>query len=154
MENVSDEDSEKLAGDGPHPVYSTGNESRPRSSNLLTTVISYGVSALRAVAPQIIPLFVFALLIPLIVAVSIFAGWLVWKNASVSWEAPLYLQYGCVRCCMSLQTPIISYSPQTVTGRSHIPKFLFHPLYRNNGMTSQRSLAYPSRNRILRSGIL
>jgi hypothetical protein len=93
MENDSDDDSEKLARR--RPAHVTGND-KGSFSNLFTTIISSGVNALRTVAPQIIPLFVFALLIPLIVAVSILAGWLVWKNASVSWEAPLYLQYGCV----------------------------------------------------------
>jgi len=45
-------------------------------------------------APQLITLLVCLLLVPLVVFLSLFAGWFVWKNVAVSWEAPVYLQYG------------------------------------------------------------
>ena len=95
----TDDDDAKPIGDARHPEYGTDDEDSSAGlsfSNLYRALIASGVDTLRAYAPQIVPLFVCTLLIPLVVAVSIFAGWLVWKNASVSWEAPLYLQYGYV----------------------------------------------------------
>ncbi|KAF7306789.1 hypothetical protein MIND_00470600 [Mycena indigotica] len=41
-----------------------------------------------------LPLLVFLSLIPLISLLSASAGWIVWKNAAVSWRTTLYLQYG------------------------------------------------------------
>ncbi|KAL0951392.1 hypothetical protein HGRIS_008088 [Hohenbuehelia grisea] len=52
------------------------------------------ISLFRPFAPQIIPLVVFAFLIPTILALSALAGWIVWRSVPVAWEAPLYLQYG------------------------------------------------------------
>ncbi|CAA7259917.1 unnamed protein product [Cyclocybe aegerita] len=62
--------------------------------NLLLAVLSSGFSALRPFAPRLIPLLVCSFFIPLVVFLSVSAGWYVWKSLSVSWEAPLYLQYG------------------------------------------------------------
>nr|GAT44068.1 predicted protein [Mycena chlorophos] len=42
----------------------------------------------------ILPLFVFLSLVPGILFFSASAGWIVWRNAAVSWRVPLYLQYG------------------------------------------------------------
>jgi len=53
-----------------------------------------GFSFLRPIAPQLIPLTIFLLLIPLILLLSVFAGWIVWKNVAVGWETTLDLQYG------------------------------------------------------------
>ncbi|KIL71791.1 hypothetical protein M378DRAFT_155399 [Amanita muscaria Koide BX008] len=93
MARTDDDDDAKPIGD---VRYATGDEGSAglSFSELYRALIASGVDTLRAFAPHIIPLFVCALLIPLVVAVSVFAGWLVWKHASVSWEAPLYLQYG------------------------------------------------------------
>lgn len=52
------------------------------------------LSALRPYAPRLVPLFVFSSFVPFIFLLSISAGWVVWSNLSVSWEVPLYLQYG------------------------------------------------------------
>jgi hypothetical protein len=49
------------------------------------------------ITPKFIPFIVCSLFIPLVLFVSISAGWIVWKNVAVGWEATLYLQYGCVR---------------------------------------------------------
>jgi hypothetical protein len=71
-------------------------------------ILASGQNAFRAYAPQIVPLVVCALFIPFVVAISILAGWLVWKNASVSWEAPIYLQYGCASFSILSQIFVIT----------------------------------------------
>ncbi|KJA29301.1 hypothetical protein HYPSUDRAFT_61326 [Hypholoma sublateritium FD-334 SS-4] len=57
-------------------------------------VVSRGFSALRPYAPTLIPILVCALFIPLILLLSAFSGWYVWSSLSVSWQVPLYFQYG------------------------------------------------------------
>ena len=54
------------------------------------------ISTLRPYAPQLVPILVFAFFIPLAILLSAFAGYIVWTNLSVSWESPLYFQYGYV----------------------------------------------------------
>ncbi|KAK2461650.1 hypothetical protein APHAL10511_006113 [Amanita phalloides] len=83
---VDGSDDERFADDS--------DDAAPSSSTLYKAVLALGVNTFRAYAPQVVPLVVCTLLIPLIVAISLLAGWLVWKNAAVSWEVPLYLQYG------------------------------------------------------------
>jgi len=62
--------------------------------NFLNLVAMKGVSVLRPVALQLVPVFVCLFLIPFAVCLSVFAGWVVWKSLSLGWEVPLYLQYG------------------------------------------------------------
>lgn len=80
------DDKERLAGEI--------NDATQHSSTVYDAILASSFNAFRAYAPQIVPLIVCTLLIPLVLAISLLAGWLVWKNASVSWEAPIYLQYG------------------------------------------------------------
>jgi hypothetical protein len=54
------------------------------------------ISGLRPYAPQLVPILVFAIFVPLAILLSAFAGYIVWTNLSVSWEFPLYFQYGYV----------------------------------------------------------
>lgn len=61
---------------------------------LTGAVVSKGSGYLKLVAPQLISLSVCLLLVPLVILVSAFAGWFVWRNIAVGWETPLYLQYG------------------------------------------------------------
>jgi hypothetical protein len=58
--------------------------------------LSLIASALRPIAPQLIPLAVFFLLVPLLVVPAIISGVYVWYSRAVSWESPLFFQYGCV----------------------------------------------------------
>ncbi|PFH54800.1 hypothetical protein AMATHDRAFT_333 [Amanita thiersii Skay4041] len=67
--------------------HSNSSLHSPHSSNILLSIIS-------SYTPKIIPLLVFVLLIPILAFISILAGWLVWRTASTSWDAPVYLQYG------------------------------------------------------------
>jgi hypothetical protein len=50
----------------------------------------------RPIAPQLIPLAVFSLLVPLLVIPAIVSGVYVWYSRAVSWQYPLFFQYGCV----------------------------------------------------------
>ena len=50
--------------------------------------------SLRPWAPQLIPLVVGLSILPLLALLSTGAGFYVWKTAAVSWETPLFLQYG------------------------------------------------------------
>ncbi|TRM66408.1 hypothetical protein BD626DRAFT_487688, partial [Schizophyllum amplum] len=61
---------------------------------LTVSLISSGIETLRPFSPQLIPLLVCTLLIPLIAFFSVIAGVLVWNSLAVGWETPLYLQYG------------------------------------------------------------
>jgi hypothetical protein len=76
-------DKEQLAGD-----------IEDATPTVYNAILASSFNAFRAYAPQIVPLIVCTLLIPLVLVISLLAGWLVWKNASVSWEVPIYLQYG------------------------------------------------------------
>jgi hypothetical protein len=53
-------------------------------------------SVLRPVAPQLIPLAVFFLLVPLLVIPAILSGVYVWYSRAVSWQSSLFFQYGYV----------------------------------------------------------
>lgn len=50
--------------------------------------------SLRPWVPHLIPLLVGFSIIPLLALLSAGAGFYVWKTAAVSWETPLFLQYG------------------------------------------------------------
>ncbi|KAJ8594846.1 hypothetical protein M405DRAFT_711184, partial [Rhizopogon salebrosus TDB-379] len=57
-------------------------------------VLSGALRLFRPLAPHLVPVFVCLALIPVIIFLSLFSGWYVWKNVAVRWESPLYLQYG------------------------------------------------------------
>ncbi|KAI0660485.1 hypothetical protein C8Q70DRAFT_54452 [Cubamyces menziesii] len=55
------------------------------------------LAALRLVqplAPQLIPLAVFSISLPVILFLSVGSGYWVWKSVAVGWEAEVFLQYG------------------------------------------------------------
>jgi len=61
---------------------------------LFVSTLSNAFLLLQTITPKVVPLAVCFLFIPLLVFVSLSAGWIVWRNAAVSWEATIYLQYG------------------------------------------------------------
>jgi len=63
-------------------------------ARLFFSVLSTFLSFLRPYFPQILPLLVCLSFVPLLLFLSVSAGWIVWRNAAVGWQAPLYLQYG------------------------------------------------------------
>jgi hypothetical protein len=46
--------------------------------------------------PQLVPLLICVLLLPFLIFLSLSAGFVVWNSSAVSWQEPVYLQYGCV----------------------------------------------------------
>lgn len=56
--------------------------------------LSLIASSLRPIAPQLIPLVVFFLLVPLLVIPAVLSGVFVWYSRAVSWQSPLFFQYG------------------------------------------------------------
>ncbi|KAH7885915.1 hypothetical protein F5I97DRAFT_1876383 [Phlebopus sp. FC_14] len=52
------------------------------------------ISLMRPIGLQLVPLAVCLALVPVVVILSVFSGWYVWRNVAVGWEANLYLQYG------------------------------------------------------------
>jgi hypothetical protein len=69
----------------------------PFPFNFLVNMISSTIRLIKPLAPHLIPLVVFALAIPVVIALSLSAGWFVWRSIAVGWESPLYLQYGYVQ---------------------------------------------------------
>lgn len=61
---------------------------------LCTNLLLSGFRLLRPYTPQLIPLAVFLLTIPVLLFLSLSAGFFVWRSIAVGWEVPLYLQYG------------------------------------------------------------
>ncbi|KAF8640447.1 hypothetical protein AX17_000111 [Amanita inopinata Kibby_2008] len=94
--DTSDEDiiNNVLHPDDPTAHDSQASDAPARSAALVNSIVTASIDVFRPYAPQIIPVFVCTLLIPVLVALSTLAGWLVWKSPSVGWESPLYLQYG------------------------------------------------------------
>lgn len=60
----------------------------------LFNMLASGLRLLKPLAPQLIPLTVFVLAIPVVVFFSLSAGWFVWRSIAVGWETTVYLQYG------------------------------------------------------------
>ncbi|KAJ2919290.1 hypothetical protein MD484_g1146, partial [Candolleomyces efflorescens] len=75
-----------------------GEELQPEvaeaETGLVYSTFVSAASFLRPYAPQIVPIAVCAFFIPIILAISGFAGYVVWSNLSAKWETPIYLQYG------------------------------------------------------------
>lgn len=80
----------KVEHEDSKPIYEDRHQEFFRFENAL----SGALRIFRPSAPQLIPLFVCLALIPIIIFLSLFSGWYVWKNVAVGWESPLYLQYG------------------------------------------------------------
>jgi hypothetical protein len=58
--------------------------------------LSLVTSLLRPITPQLIPLAVFFLLVPSLLIPAIVSGLYVWYSRAISWQSPLFFQYGCV----------------------------------------------------------
>ncbi|EAU92690.1 hypothetical protein CC1G_01735 [Coprinopsis cinerea okayama7 len=63
-------------------------------TSFLLSSFQTGLNLVRPWAPQLVPLVVCLVFIPLILALSTIAGYVVWSNLSAQWETPLYMQYG------------------------------------------------------------
>lgn len=72
--------------------------------NLFISLLSTAFGALRPFSSQLVPILVCAIFIPLLLFLSVSAGWVVWNNVAIGWEEPLSLQYGYVPSRVSLQS--------------------------------------------------
>jgi hypothetical protein len=80
---------------------------------------SYRIAA--PYTPQLAPLVVFTLLLPIIAFFSAVAGWAVWRSVSVSWEIPLYLQYGLVQYFLKRERGILKSSQVMEPSHTQVP---------------------------------
>jgi hypothetical protein len=73
-------------------------EQSPTSKELQVQVSTFNVlsSLINSYVRRLIPFLVCGFFIPFVILVSLAVGYFVWSNLSVSWEVPLYMQYGCV----------------------------------------------------------
>ena len=78
--------------EAPKP-FPADDDTTPKDG-LISSTFSSSVDFLQPFAPQIVPLVVCTFFIPTILAISAFAGFVVWSNLSTKWQAPVYLQYG------------------------------------------------------------
>lgn len=90
------EERDKLVGDIVEDADGLANYIWPlrRPITLLLDLIAAGLRLLRPFAPQLVPLVVFLLTIPVILFLSLSAGWFVWRSVAVGWESDVHLQYG------------------------------------------------------------
>ncbi|KAI0094787.1 putative adipose-regulatory protein-domain-containing protein [Irpex rosettiformis] len=63
-------------------------------AQLVLDLVDKAWRSFRPYFPQVVPLIVFLISIPVLFATSISAGWFVWRKIAVGWETDLYLQYG------------------------------------------------------------
>ncbi|TCD62778.1 hypothetical protein EIP91_006422 [Steccherinum ochraceum] len=90
-----EDDKAQLRGDIQHDAEGLATESPLlRIPMLLFNMIASAFRLIRPFGPQLIPLVVFALSIPVVVFFSLSAGWFVWRSIAVGWESTIYLQYG------------------------------------------------------------
>jgi len=89
------------------------------------------VRVLRPYAPQLVPLLVCLLLLPAVIFVSIYAGFLVWRNIAVPWDAPLHLQFGYVGSSISPPNSLITLprDGQPPYARASLPPLVPHQRY-------------------------
>lgn len=116
------------------------------------TLISKVFHLLRPLAPQLIPLAVCLIFIPIIVLLSISSGWIVWKNVAVSWETTLWLQYGYVEATFLFDVLNTVFLPSEMAFRPMLPP-LYPVLFLNNATTSLLNSLFQLQNPILDSAI-
>jgi hypothetical protein len=105
-------------------------------------------SALRPIAPQLIPLVVFFLLIPLLVIPAVLSGVYVWYSRAVSWQSPLFFQYGYVPTQIHVYLLI---NPEA-TVFHHMPKLSSPCSTLHNPTTSLSSLSFRPHSLTMISG--
>ncbi|KIY70148.1 hypothetical protein CYLTODRAFT_392441 [Cylindrobasidium torrendii FP15055 ss-10] len=76
------------------PRYSRFSLSSFSITSIPLYIISKSFGLVRPLAPQVIPLVIFACLLPIVFLLSFGAGYGVWVNVASGWEIPLFLQYG------------------------------------------------------------
>ncbi|KAI0830725.1 hypothetical protein BC628DRAFT_1416243 [Trametes gibbosa] len=65
-----------------------------RPIRLFIDIILAALRLVQPLAPQLVPLAVFSISLPLIIFLSVGSGYWVWKSVAVGWETEIFLQYG------------------------------------------------------------
>jgi hypothetical protein len=86
------------------------------SRSLLSSIFAF----VRPYTPRVVPLLVCATFFPLVILVSLGAGYFVWSNLSISWQLPLYLQYGCALCKIVKLKPPLTHFRDGVPPYAHV----------------------------------
>lgn len=91
-----DEDEKAFTSSSPDDRPSPGFVSRVMwlPFTLGLKILAPFARSLRPWVPQLVPIVVGLSIIPLLALLSAGAGFYVWRTAAVSWETPLFLQYG------------------------------------------------------------
>lgn len=63
---------------------------------LFIDLVLAALRLIQPLAPQLVPLAVFSVSLPLIIFLSLGSGYWVWKSVAVGWETEIFLQYGYV----------------------------------------------------------
>lgn len=113
---------------------------------ILHSFSSITLATLRPYAPQIVPILICLLFIPLVVILSISAGFVVWKNFAVDWETPVHLQFGYVLATVFIVNP---FNNQAVTERPHMPLYFSQHWCLSNLTISLSVLPYLPPNPIM-----
>ncbi|KAH9858214.1 hypothetical protein C2E23DRAFT_718742 [Lenzites betulinus] len=61
---------------------------------LFIDLVLAALRLIQPLAPQLVPLAVFSVSLPLIIFLSVGSGYWVWKSVAVGWETEIFLQYG------------------------------------------------------------
>ena len=120
-------------------------------SRFIQSLLAKGLATLRPLSPQLIPLVIFLLLIPLLVVLAVVAGWVVWRAAAVNWNVDVYLQYGYV-CVWSFLTRS-HFVLETETESPHMPSSTCPRWSSSNPMISRCISSFLYANQTSRSGI-
>ncbi|KAF9502548.1 hypothetical protein BDN71DRAFT_1438204 [Pleurotus eryngii] len=90
---------------------------------LLFILLYRAAAFLQPYASQIIPIFICLLLVPLVISLSLYAGWLVWRSVPVAWQVPIDFQYGDGASPYSQATiaGIAPYQPYDISLRLSVP---------------------------------
>lgn len=64
--------------------------------DVAATTVHATVERIRAQYPRLIPLVMCLGVMPLVILLSVIAGWTVWKSVPKGWSIPVHLQYGYV----------------------------------------------------------
>lgn len=125
MASVTDPSSsrQRTTSDEPQPrrgIVSTILYAPPR---LLFALLYRAAAFLQPYASQIIPIFVCLLLVPLVISLSLYAGWVVWRSAPVAWQVPIDFQYGDGASPYSQATiaGVASHQPYDISLRLSVP---------------------------------
>ena len=94
----------------------------------LSTLVTL-IRVFRPYAPQLIPLLVCLLLLPAVILVSVFAGFLVWRDIAVPWDAPLHLQFGYVGSPPPKSSITLPRDGQPPYARASLPPLVPHQRY-------------------------